>query len=53
MAMTAHGAFHWNELMTRSPDEARAFYAETLGWTYDAVPMAGGIVGWVTPAREW
>ncbi len=42
MAMTAHGAFHWNELMTWSPDEARAFYAETLGWTYDAVPMAGG-----------
>lgn len=40
--MTAHGAFHWNELMTWGPDEAKAFYEETLGWTYDAVPMPGG-----------
>ena len=37
-----HGHFHWNELMTRDREAAKAFYAETLGWTYDAFPMADG-----------
>ena len=39
--MTAHGAFHWNELMTRNLAEAKDFYAKTLGWTYETVPMTG------------
>jgi uncharacterized protein len=38
----SHGQFHWNELMTRNVEKAKKFYAETLGWTYDAMPMAGG-----------
>ncbi len=37
--MTAHGKFYWNELMTRDVDKAKAFYAESLGWTYDDTPM--------------
>ena len=37
-----HGHFHWNELMTRNREAAKAFYAETLGWTYEAFPMADG-----------
>lgn len=37
-----HGHFHWNELMTRDREAAKAFYAETLGWTYDVFPMADG-----------
>ena len=37
-----HGHFHWNELMTRDREAAKAFYAETLGWSYDAFPMADG-----------
>jgi predicted enzyme related to lactoylglutathione lyase len=37
--MTAHGKFHWNELMTRDVAKAKNFYAESLGWTYDDVPM--------------
>ena len=37
-----HGHFHWNELMTRNREAAKAFYSETLGWTYDAFPMADG-----------
>ena len=40
--MTPHGVFHWNELMTRSVDEAKAFYGATLGWQYEAHPMAQG-----------
>ncbi len=39
--MTAHGAFHWNELMTRDLKKAKDFYAKTLGWTFESVPMSG------------
>jgi predicted enzyme related to lactoylglutathione lyase len=37
--MTAHGAFHWNELMTRDVNKAKDFYKKSLGWTYDDMPM--------------
>jgi uncharacterized protein len=37
-----HGQFHWNELMTRDVAGAKKFYADTMGWTYDAMPMPGG-----------
>ncbi len=37
-----HGMFHWNELMTRDVDGAKGFYAETLGWSFDAFPMENG-----------
>jgi predicted enzyme related to lactoylglutathione lyase len=39
--MTAHGAFHWNELMTHNLQNAKDFYAKTLGWTFETVPMKG------------
>jgi hypothetical protein len=38
----SHGTFYWNELMTRDVEGAKKFYAGTLGWSYDAMPMAGG-----------
>jgi uncharacterized protein len=38
----SHGQFHWNELMTRNVEKAKKFYADTLGWTYDAMPMPEG-----------
>jgi predicted enzyme related to lactoylglutathione lyase len=37
--MTAHGAFHWNELMSHDVEKARDFYAKTLGWTFKDMPM--------------
>ena len=37
--MWQHGHFYWNELMTRDPQSAKTFYGETLGWTFDAMPM--------------
>lgn len=40
--MTTHGHFHWNELMTRDTEKARKFYGDTLGWTYDSMPMGEG-----------
>ncbi len=44
--MASHGEFHWNELMTDEVEAAKVFYAETLGWTYDAFPM-GEMTYWV------
>lgn len=37
----SHGQFHWNELMTRDVDRAKKFYAETLGWSFDSMPLPG------------
>ena len=39
---TEHGHFHWNELITARRDAAKDFYSETLGWTFEAFPMADG-----------
>jgi uncharacterized protein len=35
-----HGSFAWNELYTRDVEAAKAFYAATIGWTFEGVPMA-------------
>lgn len=44
--MTDHGKFHWNELMTRDVEGAKAFYAETAGWQFEGMEMdKGGIWG--------
>jgi hypothetical protein len=40
--MTAHGAFHWNELNTRDVKKAKDFYKKTLGWTFEDQPMGPG-----------
>jgi len=40
---TTHGRFYWNELMTRDVERAKKFYADTLGWNFDGMPMPGGI----------
>ena len=37
----SHGTFYWNELMTRDVEGAKKFYADTIGWSYDAMPMPG------------
>ena len=39
MPDTRHGHFHWNELMTWNVENAKDFYARTLGWTYEQFPM--------------
>lgn len=37
-----HGAFVWNELATTDPAAAMAFYAATLGWTFEEFPLPDG-----------
>ncbi|MEZ5978480.1 MAG: VOC family protein [Planctomycetota bacterium] len=36
------GSFSWVELMTRTPDASKGFYADLFGWDYADVPMPHG-----------
>jgi uncharacterized protein len=47
--MTSHGHFHWNELATHDVEKAKKFYTDTLGWTYEGMPMPEGTY-WVASA---
>lgn len=38
----SHGHFYWNELMTRDAEKAKKFYAATIGWSFDGMPMPDG-----------
>ena len=42
MAATAHGMFHWNELLTNDVEKAKAFFTEVIGWTPEQFPMEEG-----------
>ena len=37
-----HGAFYWNELMTRDVEKAKRFYEDALGWSFEGMPMEDG-----------
>jgi predicted enzyme related to lactoylglutathione lyase len=43
----SHGQFYWNELRTRDAERAKAFYAETIGWSFEASPTPDGATYWV------
>ncbi|KFB10788.1 VOC family protein [Nitratireductor basaltis] len=40
--MPKHGTFVWNELMTHDVKKAKAFYADTVGWSFEAMDMGEG-----------
>jgi predicted enzyme related to lactoylglutathione lyase len=42
-----HGTFYWNELMARDIKGAKKFYADTMGWSYDAMPTPDGGTYWI------
>jgi uncharacterized protein len=44
---TPHGKFYWNELMTRDVEKAKKFYAEAMGWSFEAMPGDGGGTYWI------
>lgn len=46
-----HGKFAWNELATTDPERARAFYAETLGWTFESFALPGTAY-WIARSGE-
>jgi uncharacterized protein len=43
----SHGHFFWNELMTRDIEGAKRFYQNTIGWSFEGMPMPGGGTYWV------
>jgi predicted enzyme related to lactoylglutathione lyase len=43
----SNGKFYWNELLARDVEGAKKFYADTIGWSYDAMPMPGDGTYWV------
>jgi predicted enzyme related to lactoylglutathione lyase len=45
--MAAHGHFHWNERLARDVEQAKRFYADTIGWTYQPHAMADGATYWL------
>lgn len=47
VTLPAHGRFHWNELMTRDVERAKAFYAAGLGWRFELMPMGEGATPYV------
>jgi Predicted enzyme related to lactoylglutathione lyase len=50
--MVQHGKIAWTELLTSDPETAKAFFTDTLGWTFKAfdlstpywIIMAGDII---------
>jgi len=46
-----HGHFYWNELMTRDAERDKKFYSETLGWTFEGMPMQDGTY-WVAKVGD-
>jgi predicted enzyme related to lactoylglutathione lyase len=48
----SHGTFCWNELMTRDVEGAKRFYQSTIGWSFQAMPMADGGTYWVAHSGE-
>jgi uncharacterized protein len=49
--MTAHGSFHWNELVTRDVEKAKKFYGDVIGWKFDGMPMPDGTY-WVAKVDD-
>ncbi len=45
--MTAHGTFHWNELLSRDPDASKKFYSDTIGWSWQPTPLPDGSTYWL------
>lgn len=40
--MDWHGTFSWMELNTGDVEKAKAFFGETIGWTFKNQPIASG-----------
>ena len=49
--MWSHGSVYWSELNTHDPERAKRFYADSIGWTFDPMPMEGGTY-WAIKAGE-
>src|SRR5690349_5061261 len=48
----SHGGFCWNELMTHDVEQAKAFYAKSVGWTFEPMPLPEGGTYWIATAGD-
>jgi predicted enzyme related to lactoylglutathione lyase len=39
--MAKHGTFFWSELNTGDVEKAKAFFGQTIGWTFATMPNGG------------
>ncbi|TLG75594.1 VOC family protein [Methylocystis sp. B8] len=46
VARPKHGAICWNELNVHDVERAKKFYSESLGWSFEGMPM-GGFTYWI------
>ena len=44
-----HVQFCWNERLTRDAERVKEFYADTVGWSYDATETVDGGTYWLAP----
>jgi predicted enzyme related to lactoylglutathione lyase len=44
---SAHGTFHWNELRTRNAEQAKRFYRDSIGWSFEAASTPDGHTYWL------
>lgn len=50
--MASHGTFHWNELMTHDVERSKAFYGNSLDWTFSPMPMEDGGTYWLVNGKD-
>ena len=51
MPRWSHGTVFWSELNTHDPERAKRFYAETIGWSFESMPIPDGTY-WVVKAGD-
>lgn len=42
-----HGQVFWSELNVRNVEQAKAFFAKTLGWQFEGIDMPEGDTYWI------
>jgi uncharacterized protein len=50
--ITQHGNFCWNELLTQDVERAKRFYADTIGWSFESMPMQDGATYWLAKVGD-
>jgi len=48
----SHGKFYWNELMSHDTERDKKFYADTLGWSFEGMPMPEGGTYWIVKVGD-
>src|SRR5688572_1723434 len=47
-----HGNFCWYELVSQDVERAKRFYADTIGWSFESMPMQDGATYWLAKVGD-